>query len=228
MTIAVNVYDWPSIVPVAQLFHEGGQAFEGGYTSGGVRMLSPEPGGFGWLDMEFGEQDNQEPDALVSWACSAISNGRVFRIPLARSPQFVRPVDLGISLSESGVPWNNDQPWDNGQNWAASLTVVAAGAALEGVLTFTVDMGTYLPALRPGHVISHKDVAYKIDDIEYDGQIATVTTFKPLRKAITSGDVINLRPIGTFSASNPESFRGLYRAADLIRLGSVRFHEVIV
>jgi hypothetical protein len=246
MTISPTIYDWPSVVPVRQLFHAGGQAVEGGYTSGGVRVLSPEPGGFSWLEVEFGYQQDGETDSLISWLMSKIANGNVFRIPIRRSPQLVPAKALGIDIAEydplrrfgltetitpselDGLPWGNGQSWSNGQPWQFNPLALAAGASLAGTTTLTVDMGELANGLRHGHVIGHKDVAYLVDDVSYAGSIATVTVDPQLRKDVASGDLIRFRPKATFSAINPEAFRGLYEPGDLIALGSARFGEAIV
>lgn len=241
------IYDWPSsVVPARQLFHAGGQAVEGGFSSGSVRMLHPEPGGVSWLEMEFAYQDNGDPDPLVSWLMSKIANGNIFRVRIERSPQLVSARALGVDIAESdplyrfglrdlvapteldGLPWDNNQPWDGGRNWRFDPGALVVATALEGGLMVQFDMGALSNGLRPGHVIGHSSVSYLIDDIEYSGSVATVTLMSPLRKDAAVGDFISFRPVGLFTAINPDAFRGLYESADLVKLGSIQFMEAII
>ncbi len=238
------IYDWPTVIPVRQLFHAGGQAVESVLTSGSVRTLSPEPGGFGWLEVEFGRVE--DADTLVSWLMSKIANGNVFRIPITRSPQLVSASALGISIGEydplrrfgmtetitpselDGLAWTNGQTWLNGGGWMFSPVVLATAASLAGSTALSFSMGSLANGLRHGHVIGHRDTAYLVEDITYSGSIATVTVDPPLRSAVALGDMIRLRPKATFMATNPEAFRGLYDAAGLVQLGSASFVEAIV
>jgi len=245
------IYDWPSsVVPVRQLFHAGGQATEGGITSGSVRLLYPEPGGVSWLEMEFGYQGNADPDPLASWLMSRVANGNIFRIPIERSPQLVSARALGIDIAESdhlhrlglrelvgpteldGVPWGNDQPWDTGNLWGFEPGALATAPSAEGSLSIEFDMASLANALRPGHVIGQaagrKCAAYLIDDVDYAGSVATAVLMSPLRYPVAVGDFVSFRPAGLFSATNPDSFRGLYEPADLVRLGSIQMMEAVL
>lgn len=233
MSLSYKVYDFPPILRGKQLFHAGGQAYEGGFTSGGARMLSPEPGGRGILNMEFAIQRNCPADPIVSWICSMIANGNIFRVPIDYTPQIVRLADLGFSGMNDGLPWaasgmTPEVPWSNGQNWASDVFAGATSAALAGTVTVSVDFGTLPLVLRHGHLIGHDDVTYLVEDIEYDGTVATITVNPPLRHTVAQGDLITFRPKMLAVARNPDSFRGLYEPADIIRLGSVEFVEALI
>lgn len=238
------IYDWPTVIPVRQLYHSGGQAVESVLTAGAVRVLSPEPGGFGLLEMEFGRVE--DADTLVSWLLSKIANGNVFRIPITRSPQLVSAAALGIAIDEydplrrfgmtetvtpselDGLPWETGVTWLNGGGWMFSPVVLATAVSLAGSSEIAFDMGTLANGLRHGHVIGHRDTAYLVEDISYAGSVATVTVDPPLRSAVAVDDMIRLRPKATFMATNPQAFRGLYDAAGLVQLGSASFVEAIV
>ena len=233
MSLSYKIYDFPLIWRGKQLFHAGGQAFEGGFTSGGARVLTPEPGGRGILNMEFAVQQNCPADPIVSWLSSMIANGNIFRIPISFTPQLVKLPDLGLSGSDGeGLPWaasglSPEVPWSNGQNWAYDVFAGAASTALAGTVTLDLDFGTLPPVLRHGHLIGHDDVTYLVENIEYDGSIATITVNPPLRNTVARGDLITFRPKMLATARNPDSFRGLYEPADIIRLGSAEFVEAL-
>jgi len=233
MSLSYKVYDFPPILRGKQLFHAGGQAFDGGFTSGGARVLTPEPGGRGILNMEFAIQRNCPADPIVSWICSMIANGNIFRIPISFTPQIVPLSDLGVSELSEGAPWSEagmtpEGPWENGQNWASDVLVEAVATALAGTVTLVVDFGSLPLVLRLGHLIGHDDVTYLVEDIEYDGTTATITVNPPLRNTVAQGDLVTFRPKMMAVARNPDSFRGLYEPADIIRLGSVEFVEALI
>lgn len=233
MSLSYKIYDFPPILRGKQLFHAGGQAYEGGFTSGGARMLSPEPGGRGILNMEFAIQRNCPADPIVSWICSMIANGNIFRVPIDYTPQIVRLADLGFTGPNDGLPWaasgmSPELPWDNGQNWASDILVEAAATSLAGTVTLDLDFGSLPLVLRHGHLIGHDDVTYLVEDIEYDGTVATITVNPPLRNTVAQGDLITFLPKMLAIARNPDSFRGLYEPADIIRLGSVEFVEALI
>lgn len=234
MSLSYKVYDFPLIWRGKQLFHAGGQAFDGGFTSGGARVLTPEPGGRGILSMEFTPQQNAPADPIVSWLSTMIANGNIFRIPISFTPQVVPLPELGLGgKNDVGLPWaasglTPEVPWSNGQNWAYDVFAGAAATGLAGAVVIKLDMGSLPPALRHGHLIGHEDVTYLVEDIEYDGSIATLTVNPPLRKDVAQGDLITFRPKMLAVARNPDSFRGLYEPADIIRLGSVEFVEALI
>lgn len=234
MIATPTFYDWPSsVIPARQLYHAGGQMVDGGFTSAGARLGYPEPGGRAFLELEFGYQDNAPADPIVSWLCSKVANGNVFRIPIWRSPQVLSEADIGLSGLDAGLPWAAEgllpeRSWDNGNNWEYEVGAAAVSASLEGTTEITIDVGDLPVALRPGHVIGHNDTAYKVDDLEWDDTVATIRLMTPLRADVDADAFITFRPKMLVVATNPDSFRGLYQPADLIQLGSARFIEAIL
>jgi hypothetical protein len=241
------IYDWPSsVVAAKQLFFAGGEAVDGGLTSGGARALSPEPGGRSWLQVEFAYQDNALSDPLVSWLMSKIGNGALFRIPVVRSPQLVPLSALGIAIAEydamrrfglsqevvpselDGLPWQNGQPWENAMCWAFEPGAVISSAAAEGTTALILDMGDQPNGLQCGHVFGVGGILHKVDMIDYAGSVATVTVIPPLRRDVQAGDFVSFRPSGVFSAVDADGFRALYEPAGLIQPGGVKFMEAIL
>lgn len=236
MAISHKVWDFP-VVPIrSQLFHVPGIAFDGGWTSGGARIVSPEPGGRAVLEMQCALQVNEWDFPFASWLASK-TNGEIFRIQLIRTPQLVSNTALGLTggdLSRGGVGWEpwgilSSPLWDNGQLWADDGTAVAvASDALEGVGSITVDMGDFGEILKHGHVIGHDDNSYIVDDIEYDGTIATIDIKPPLRVPLDAGDLIYFRPYFLGTISNGDNVKATYDAENVghIETGTIIFQEV--
>ncbi len=236
MAIVLKVWDMPTLPVRAQLFYAPGQAFEGGFTSGGVRVTSPEPGGRAYLETELALQKGEWDDPFSSWLMSK-TNGDIFRVKLVATPQLVPAAAMGIVTPETpGVPWSAEgfydaSPWDNSRNWSLGDTgaeVYAVG--LEGSTIMQVDMTGFGPIIKHGHVIGHEDNSYVVDDIEYEDGIATITVKPPLRRDIAVGDLILFRPTFTGSISNGAELRATYEAMNvgLIQPARILFSEVIL
>lgn len=228
------IYDWPqSVIPMDQLFRVPGQATQGGFTTGGARVMSPEVGGRALIEWTFGTQkESTDAARLYSWLISKVSNGHIFRLPMWNSRQLVRIADLGLLVPPGydgrGVPWEGGINWSNGMGWAFEPGALTTAIGLEGTTTVIIDMGTLLPGLGHGHVIGIADRGYLVDDIEYDGQIATVTVTPPLRADISEGDFVTFRPVMYGTCVDPESFKALFDRGMWIRPGSITFAEAIL
>lgn len=236
MSITYKIWDLPTLPVRAQLFYAPGQAFEGGYTSGGIRVTSPEPGGRAFLETELSLQTTEWDAPFSSWLMSK-TNGDIFRIKLVATPQVVPALALGVIVPESrGVPWAAEgaydrSPWDNGRNWALGDTAaVTVGISLEGSQYLTVDLTGFGPVIKHGHVIGHSDNSYMVDDIEYDGDIAVITVKPPLRANVIAGDLVLFRPNFLGSISNGAELRASYEAMNVgnIQPARIIFSEVVL
>lgn len=231
--ITPTIYDWPeSIVPASALFYAGGQVRDGGVTAGGVLVLHPEPGGRAIVEMQFNYTADEADRVLASWLFSKVSNGNVFRFRLPPSLQLVTAEDIGLDApegyEESGIPWDGDVYWDNDLGWEFEPGVFASAAALEGETALMVDMAGLAPGIRHGHVVGICDHAYMVDDIEYDGDAATITVNPPLRGDIDTGDFVTFRPRMIGTVSDPATFRAMFEYGFLVRPGSATLTEVLV
>lgn len=219
-----TIHDFPTVPVSKQIFHVPGQAVDGGWTSGAVRILSPEPGGRSVLEMQIALQVREWEYPESSWLMS-MGNGEIFRVRLAPTPQV-------ISARTVGVPWNTDQPWSNLEPWAGDITAVYAVASLEGSTTLTIDMEGLGDIIRRGHVIGHSDNCYMIQKVAYDAgtQRATLSVTPPLRKDVEVGDQTFFRPYFLGTIGNIEQVRATYDAERVghIQIGSISFQEAIV
>lgn len=238
MTIEYKIWDFPSVPVSSQLFHISGAAFEGGFTSGGARIVSPEAGGGrAMLEMELSFQTNEWVNPLMSWLMSKI-NGDIFRVQLIRTPQLVSNVALGGSENiTGGVRWAAtgifpQYPWDNGQPWADDgYFFDAANIALEGSQILSINMSAVGEVLKHGHVIGHADHSYMIDDIEYsETGIATITVKPALRDNVNVGDMIYTRPYFLGTIANGDEIRSSYDIQNVghIELSRILFQEVVL
>lgn len=232
--ITPTILDWPSaIVPAGQMFYAGGQSVDGGFTTGGTLIAAPEAGGRAMLQAQFsafGGWGGRVNARLISWLFSKIANQTIWRFPIARSPQLVSAMDLGLdpALDDDGIPWDNDQPFDNGFNWLFEPAVEVTVAALEGSTSITLDLTAYGDVLQYGHLIGHHGRAYHVDEIDYPGDgAATLTVSPPLREDVGIGDLITFRPTMLCTVQDPSAFRAMFAPAGIIVPGSLTMLEAL-
>lgn len=238
MAIDHKIYDFPTLAVQSELFYAGGQAYDGGFTTGSARIMSPEPGGRSFLEVQLSLQVNEWDAPFTSWLMSKVNNGTVFRINLTKTPQLVGDAALGVTPDMlAGSPWEQtglypDNAWDNGQFWANDgigfpVTIIA----LEGTTGLTIDTADLGEIIRHGHVIGVGDVSYMVDDIEYDSdtQTARITVNPPLRNDVTDEDMILLRPSFLGVVMNASEVRTAYERSNNghIQPGRILFSEFI-
>ena len=227
MTINHKIWNFPTLKIESQLFHVPGSYFDGGLTSGGARIMSPEPGGRSVLEVGLAYQINEWNSPFSSWLMSKI-NGAIFKVQLTKTPQlasFIGESNYKLKNSTSGVLWDNDQLWDND---GASLAAV--GTALEGAVAVSVSTGAFGEILKYGHVIGIGNYSYMIDDISYVGTRADIIVSPPLRTNVADGESVWLKPYFLGAIANGGEIRNSYDAGNIggIKLNRIVFNEVII
>jgi hypothetical protein len=217
--MTIKVYEFPSFRIERQLFHVPGAGYDGGLTSGGAQFITPEPGGFGVLEIAPAVIDTEWVDPAASWIMSKV-NGQVFRVRLAASPQIAFSKSRHNHLDHLWV--NEDMPSD------AAAQVQFATSSLQGSVVVQVYMPQFGRILRPGHVIGHAYDTYLIDEVSYSGPIATLTVSPPLRRRVGAGDTALLRPWFTGRISNGAEIRAAYDNLGHVKPGNIVLHEAIL
>jgi hypothetical protein len=220
----MEIFDFPSLPVSKQLFHVPGAAIEGGYTSGAVRMISPEPGGRAVLELQPSFQVGEWDYPFMSWLMSK-GNGEIFKIRLAPTPQV-------LSSQNDGTPWEQGVLWSNHQPWAGDISASFAQAALEGSNVIVLNMSGYGDIAKPGHVVGHRHNCYMIDKVTFNetAQTATIVVKPPLRANVEANDTAYFRPFFTGTIGNIGEVRATYDAENVgnIQPGKIIFAEAIV
>lgn len=219
----MKIYSFPTFRVETQLFHVPGAGYDGGLTSGGAQLITPEPGGFSVLEIQPALIRTEWDAPLASWIMSK-TNGQVFRVRLAPSPQVAYSKARGLTA----VPWSNGQAWSNQEDWEGDFTARYSAAALKGSVTTTFDMTGVGPIAGPGHVIGHDGDSYLIDEISYNGNVATAIITPPLRRDIAAGDNCYLRPWFTGRISNGSEVRAAYNNLGHVKPGRIVLQEAVV
>jgi len=219
----VKIYQFPTFRVESQLFHSPGTGYDGGLTTGGAQFITPEPGGFGVLEIQPAIIDTEWDTPLASWIMSKIG-GQIFRARLAPSPQVAYSKKRGMLA----VSWENGQAWSNQEEWDGDFTAVYSATGLQGSITVEFDLTGVGPIVGPGHVIGHGYECYLVDEINYVGDIATAIVTPPLRRDIAVGDNCYLRPWFTGRISNGADIRSAYNNLGHVKPGNIILHEAIV
>ena len=225
MTITPRVWEFPTFPISKQLFHVPGGAIQGGLTAGSAQIITPEPGGFGVLEIQPALR-NEWDYPISSWLMSK-GNGQVLRVRLAPTPQVAWSRRRGNSAS---VPWDGGLLWSNQQEWEGDFAATFASAALEGSTEVTIDLTGVGQILQIGHVIGHGNSTYGIDEIEYSGTMAQVALTLPLRRDVAIGDPAYTRPWFTGRISNISEAISTYDSENNgnLQIGKLILNEAVV
>lgn len=207
-----QVYDFPPMLIETQLFHAPGAGYDGGLTAGGAQFITPEPGGFGVLEIAPAIKDDEWQSPTASWIMSKIS-GQVFRVRLEPSPQIAYSAKRGEMLNEE---------------WSGDFTATFSTGALKGTVEVEFDLTGVGPIVLPGHVIGHAFDTYLIDEITYAGDVATAIVTPPLRRDIVDGDDCLLRPWFTGRISNGADIRAAYNNMGHVKPGNIIMQEAVL
>lgn len=236
MTYTPTIYDWrASLVPLNQTFRAGGQAIDGGLTSGGINVLNPEPGGRAEMVQDFAAFTSEQQNRDASWTMARILNGAIMRVPVWwYSVQLVPPEDVGGSVGDdNSLTWSDGTTWAGGVYWSFNPTAPVYAPASQGTETVQIDMSAYGEVLQIGHVIGFKvdtyDFAHTVMDISYDASdVATVTVSPPLRRDLTTSSEVRFRPFVMAVCSNARSVMGLYQRGRHVQLNAAQWVEALV
>ena len=226
----ITVFDFPDLQISEQVFYVPGQAISGGFTVGGARISSPEPGGYGVLEVTPSLHIHEVGTPWHSWIMSK-TNGEVFRIPLTCTPQVVS--------DPNHDPFNPICPWDDGssfgdgtywENLPMEFSSVFVGNFEPGVNKISIRNNTLNGFLHVGHVIGHGDYCYVVDQIEVVGTVSNLTIKPPLRTPILSGQSVNFKPVFTGAIRNASEIRSSYAIANNRHhaLQNIIFDEVVL
>jgi hypothetical protein len=223
-----KIWGFPAFPISKQLFHVPGLAYEGGFTAGGARIMSPDVGGFAMLEIQPSMQTREWEYPFSSWLMSKC-NGQILRVRMAPTPQVLSKRSLQSAYwdgdDDPELPWSNEEPWEG------DLAAVYSVVSLKGSLQVTVDMSVIGEFLRVGHVIGHKNACYMVDEIDYDeDSVATIRVTPPLRDAVAINDPVYFRPWFTGVIANASEIRATYDAENVgyIQLGKIVLSEAVL
>jgi hypothetical protein len=226
MTIVYKIWDCPPFSVKSQLFYLPGVASEGGFTVGGAKIATREPGGFAMLEIVPAFRD-ETGNPFYSWLMSK-TNGEILRLRLAPTPQIATGQMLrGLDP----LPHNTTHDFANIGGIRGNIKLRFASVALEGTTTVTINMAAIGRILKPGHLIGHAYDCYLIDEILYStSNVATLTIKGAFKRDIAVNDEALLLPYFTGQIANGGELRAAYDAANNggLELGKILLSECII
>lgn len=226
--MTVPLFDWPSRVrPSRQIVTAIGNTADGFVSRSSYENDLPISGARNQLRLAFGY--HQDIDA--TWAAWIIQNLRRgwFRVPLLTCPQLCNGAAL-VAAERSyplGVPFSTGEYFSTGYGFLFNPTVDVSTGVLEGNSVVVLDESRYPNELMHGKVFGMGRAVYHVNEIERDGDLATVTFSPPARREIEAGEEATLRPSLICKPANVSSFVSAFEPANLIQPGELIMNEVV-
>lgn len=98
-----------------------------------------------------------------------------------------------IAAMLAGIPHSDTAYFGDGAGYTQGPTLAGVAAAA-GAVTFTIDATPVNDALQPGQMFSVDDWLYRVTGISGSAAARVYEFEPPLRQAMTTADIINLRP----------------------------------
>lgn len=137
---------------------------------------------------------------ILAWqAITAKMRGRVNLLRIcACDPMQPTLAETGLSVAQiaeirGGIPHSDDTYFDDDAGYSQGPTLTGTSAA-RGAVSFTVSATPINDALQPGHMFSINDYLYRVTGISGETGSRTYEFEPPLRQALVSTDIIDLRP----------------------------------
>lgn len=176
-------------------------------TSGPVLLSAPTgmtkfvqsimaPAALFGIDVEYPIKRESQARAVAGMILDLEGGANVLRFPY-RDAHEPKRHEFGLSYGEwNEVSWSNGLPWGNGKNWRTSppTTVAMVDAELDAVEVI-VSIAAWpftLKGTRFGFA-GHWGV-YTVQDAVVSGSVATLWIWPGLRRRVTAGTIVTLRP----------------------------------
>ena len=221
-------YDWPAAVKLNGVVVWSSGAFEQGRLSfAEVDNTYRVPGGRIMAKATFAKIG---PETLnwYHWLCGVLK-GNTFRLPLDKSGQVATSAAMTAAAATyaTGIPFSNNQPFSTGYGFQFQPTADVVSTVLEGETTVTLDLVRWPGVLTLGKLFGLGYGVYHVQEIEYDGTVATITFDPPARRDILAGELAELRPTLFCKATNPDAFLEAVQYARIASPGSLTLREVV-
>lgn len=136
---------------------------------------------------------------MVWQALTAKMRGRVNLLRICACDPFQPTLaETGLSATQiaeirAGIPHSDDTYFDDDAGYSQGPTLTGVSAA-RGAVSFTANATPINDALQPGQMFSVDDYLYRVTGISGTTEARTYEFEPPLRQAMTTADVIDLRP----------------------------------
>jgi hypothetical protein len=224
------LYDWPvAIKPNSAIVLSPSNTIDGSISRNGFETDLAIPGSRNQMRLEFAPTKN-EFGAIVAWLLNN-AKGALFRVRAFNTPQLASDatIQANEALYQNGIPFSNNLPFSSGYGFAYRPFVTLAEDVLEGNTSVRLNVANHPAALTYGKLFGLGRSIHHVDDIELDGNIATIQCRTPFRRdySVARDEVVTLRPAMIGQIINPAGSISLYDSANHIQLGAITLNEVI-
>ena len=225
------LYDWPLVLrPRSAIVIAPNNTIDGRISRNGFEDNNPVPGSRNQVRMEFPPHQG-DIGSLYSWMIN-VGKSSLFRVPVWKCPQLATSAAIEAKENEflKGIPFSTGEGFSTGYGFKYNPTIDLYENVLEGDTTVKLDMTRHPNILSTGHVFGLGRSTHHVDDISYDGDIATIECRTPFRRDYsTTGidKIVTLRPSVICQIRDINSFISLFQPARLFVPGPLVLNEVI-
>jgi hypothetical protein len=226
--MSVPLYDWPAqIRPRAAIALATSHTIDGFVSRASYENERPIAGSRGQMRMEF-DLHGADVGHIYAWLVNNAKRAR-WLVPVFNTPQLARTaaMDAAEATYTQGLPFSTGEFFSTGYGFLFNPSIDVKTAALEGATTIVLDETRWPDALTYGKVFGIGRVVYHVDLIERDGTDVTITFNPPLRRDVTAGELVTLRPKMICKPKNAGEFIALFQAPQLFTPGNITMNEVI-
>lgn len=226
--MTVPLYNWPiEVMPSAAIVLATSNTIDGFISRASMENDRPVPGARGQMRMDFDTQLYGHGH-LYSWL---VNNARraYWRVPVWNTPQLATSpaIEAAAAQYAQGIPFSSGVPFLGGAGFLFDPTLDVKAGALEGENEIVIDETRWPDALTYGKVFGIGTAVYHVDEMDRVGADVWVKFSPPLRKNVSTGDAVSLRPKMICKPKDVNNFVALFQASQLVTPGSIVMNEVI-
>lgn len=197
----MRLIEWPiGLTPISITPTTGPDVIGSTETIGRFAQTVERPTSLVGYDFEFAPaRAGREAREFEGLSTDLAKGANAVRIPFRHpdEPTWAERGLVGLP-SHPCLNWSNGKPWSNGLGWRCAPPMASVNAAAAyGATVVKIDVTKWADVVGRGlrfGFVGHFGV-YMVRSASLVGHIATVRIFPSLRRAITAGQMVTLRPV---------------------------------
>lgn len=225
-----NLYEWPHLFrPHASIVLAPQNVEEGRITREGYDHYKAVPGSRNQMRMTFPERPHDNGE-LFPWF---INNAKLhlFKVPVWRTAQLATNDEMAAidAAYPRGLPFSTGQFFSTGYGFRYNPEVYLTNGALAGTNIVEIDLTKYPGVLTYGKVFNIGGSLHHVDDVTFNstGTQATIKIRPNLRRNVTTGEPVGLRPFLIGRPTDLDSFIALFTPKEIFQPGALTIEEYV-
>lgn len=224
------IYDWPvEIKPMATVIIAPSHTIDGALSQNGFESDVQLGGARCQMRLSFAPT-SYKGGHMASWLMNQ-ARGAVFRVPVFNTPQLAKDatIEANEALYGSGIPFSTGEPFSTGYGFSYDPFVTLVADVLAGNNTIVLDVSNHPTALKYGNVFGLGRSTYIIDEIDFEGNLATIKCRPPFRRnyTVADDDLVTLRPKMLGQIAEPNKVIEKFNAAQMVAVGEITLNEFV-